>query len=104
MKPALAAEYTDLWVTAGEDAWGVNFVQWGSIIYATFYIYGPDNKPIWYSAVLNCDGLGKFTGTLYLHARHVFRAAVESDRHVDEPGGRHGVVPAVDRPTTIRAR
>ena len=65
LKPALAADYTDLWVTAGEDAWGVNFVQWGSIIYATFYIYGPDNKPVWYSAVLNCDGSGNFSGTLF---------------------------------------
>ena len=81
LKPALAAEYTDLWVTPGEDAWGVNFVQWGSIIYATFYIYGPDNKPVWYSAVLNCDGSSKFSGTLFLNARHVFRAAVESHRH-----------------------
>lgn len=65
LKPALAADYTDLWVTAGEDAWGVNFVQWGSIIYATFYIYGPDNKPVWYSAVLNYDGSTRFSGTLF---------------------------------------
>ena len=72
LKPALAAEYTDLWVTAGEDAWGVNFVQWDSIMYATFYIYGPDNKPIWYSAVLNRDGLGNFSGTLYLNGGTYF--------------------------------
>ncbi len=65
LRPALASEYTDLWVTAGEDAWGVNFVQWGTTIFATFYIYGPDNKPVWYVAVLNFDGAGKYTGTLY---------------------------------------
>ena len=65
VRPAHAAEYTDLWVTPGEDAWGVNFVQWGSVIYATFYIYGPDKKPIWYGAVLNFDGAGKYSGTLF---------------------------------------
>ncbi len=65
LRPALAAEYTDLWITPGEDAWGVNFVQWGSIIYATFYIYGPDKKPVWYTAVLNYDGASKFSGTLF---------------------------------------
>jgi hypothetical protein len=65
VRPALAAEYTDLWVTPGEDAWGVNFVQWGSVIYATFYIYGPDKKPVWYSAVLSFDGVSKYSGTLF---------------------------------------
>ena len=64
LKPALAAEYSDLWVTAGEDAWGVNFVQWDSIIFATFYIYGPDKKPVWYTAVMNRDGSNNFSGTL----------------------------------------
>ena len=62
MRPALAAEYSDLWVTTGEDAWGVNFVQWGNVIFATFYIYGPDSKPVWYTAVLYWDGASKFTG------------------------------------------
>ena len=38
LKPAQASDYTDLWVTPFEDAWGINFVQWGSVIYATFYI------------------------------------------------------------------
>ena len=65
LRSALASEYTDLWVTPGEDAWGVNFVQWGSIIFATFYIYGPDKKPVWYTAVLNWDGVSKYTGTLF---------------------------------------
>ena len=64
LQPALAAEYSDLWVTAGEDAWGVNFVQWDSIIFATFYIYGPDKKPVWYTAVMNRDGSNNFSGTL----------------------------------------
>jgi hypothetical protein len=65
LKTALASEYSDLWVAAGEDAWGVNFVQWDNIIFATFYIYGPDNKPVWYTSVLYFDGAGKFVGPLF---------------------------------------
>jgi hypothetical protein len=65
LKPAQASEYSDLWVTPGENAWGVNFVQWDSVIYATMYIYGSDKKPTWYGAVLNRDLSGNFSGTLY---------------------------------------
>jgi hypothetical protein len=65
MRPAYAAEYTDLWVTPGEDAWGVNFVQWDSLIYATFFIYGPDKMPTWYGAVMSRDAANNFAGTLY---------------------------------------
>jgi len=65
LRPAIAAEYTDLWVTLGEDAWGVNFVQWDSQIYATFFIYGPDKMPTWYGAVMNRDGSGNFSGALF---------------------------------------
>ena len=72
LAPAQAAEYTDLWVTPGEDAWGVNFVQWDSIIYATMYIYGPDKKPTWYSAVLNRDLSGNFSGTLFANGGTYF--------------------------------
>ena len=35
-----------------EGGWGVNFVQSDQFIFATFFIYGPDNQPIWYTAQL----------------------------------------------------
>jgi hypothetical protein len=64
MQPAHAAEYTDLWITTGEE-WGVNFIQWDNIIYATFYVYGPDTKPIWYAAVMLRNAAGSFSGDLF---------------------------------------
>ena len=64
MRSAVAAEYSDLWVTAGEE-WGVNFIQWDNIIYATFYIYGHDSKPIWYAAVMIRNAAGSFSGDLF---------------------------------------
>jgi hypothetical protein len=87
LKPAQAAEYSDLWVTAGENAWGVNFVQWDSIIYATMYIYGPDKKPTWYGAVLNRDVSGNFAGTLYSHIGTYFASSWKDSDHVESVAG-----------------
>jgi len=87
LRPALAADYSDLWVTAGEDAWGVNFVQWGSVIYATFYIYGSDNKPVWYTAVLNWNGSNKYAGTLYTYQGTYFGAPWKPGDIVEQVAG-----------------
>lgn len=42
--------HTDLWWNPQESGWGLNIMQHGSgIIFATWFVYGPDGKPIWYS-------------------------------------------------------
>jgi hypothetical protein len=65
--PAAAAnyDYTDLWYTPVESGWGVNFAQSDNFIFATFFIYGADKKPTWYSAQMTWDGASQFTGGLY---------------------------------------
>ena len=67
-RPALAAnyDYTDAWWVPTESGWGVIFTQTNNFIFATFFIYGTDNKPTWYTAQITWDGLTKFTGPLYL--------------------------------------
>jgi hypothetical protein len=67
-RPAFAAkyDYTDAWWVPAESGWGVIFTQTGNFIFATFFIYGIDNKPTWYTAQITWDGLTKFTGPLYL--------------------------------------
>ena len=43
-----STDYTDLWWNspdASEDGWGVNVVQQGDIVFATFFIYGADGTP-----------------------------------------------------------
>jgi len=87
LRAALASDYTDLWVTAGEDAWGVNFVQWGSVIFATFYIYDINKKPVWYTAVLNWDGASKYTGTLFSTQGTYFLLPWVPGDIVDQPAG-----------------
>lgn len=67
-RPAFAAnyDYTDSWYTPAESGWGVNFTQSDDFIFATFFIYGADKKPTWYTGQMTWDGASKFTGGLYL--------------------------------------
>lgn len=46
--PAYAATYQDLWSNPNEPGWGVNIAQQGDILFATWFVYGTDNKPVWY--------------------------------------------------------
>src|SRR4051812_16763197 len=47
-------DYTDLWgggqPNPSEHVWGLNLIQQGDIIFATMFVYGPDNTARWYSA------------------------------------------------------
>lgn len=65
---ALAADYTDIWWNRGEGGWGMNVVQSENFMFVTFFIYGVDNKPTWYSAELSLDSNGAYSGPLYLTA------------------------------------
>ena len=62
---ACAADYTDLWWVPAESGWGVNVVQSDNFLFLTFFIYGQDHKPTWYTADLVLDSNGVFTGGLY---------------------------------------
>lgn len=64
--PAIAApDLTDLWWNPSSPGWGVNFVQADSFIFATFFVYGPTNKPVWYTGQLTRDANGIWKGALY---------------------------------------
>ena len=65
-----ASDYTDIWFNPSEQStagggWGVNVVQSDAFLFLTFFVYGPDNKPIWYVAGLTRDANGNFNGPLY---------------------------------------
>jgi hypothetical protein len=61
---AEAIDYTGLWFNPAESGYGYNLVQSDNYIFATFFIYGPNGQPTWYSAGLDWDGNGHFTGNL----------------------------------------
>ena len=61
---AVSTDFTDIWFIPQESGWGVNIVQSDSFLFATFFIYGPDNKPTWYTGSLTWDGT-RYSGGLY---------------------------------------
>jgi len=61
---ATAGSYTDIWYNPAEPGWGVNLVESDNFLFATFFIYGQNGSPTWYTAQLTWDG-SKFTGGLY---------------------------------------
>ena len=62
---AAAADNTDIWYNPTEPGWGVNLVQSDNFIFATFFIYGQNGSPTWYTAQLTWDGARMYTGGLY---------------------------------------
>ena len=60
-------DFTDTWQTEGgtESGWGINFAQTGDFIFATFYIYGPNGAPVWYTAQLSRTSGDTFSGPVY---------------------------------------
>jgi len=61
---AAATDFTDIWFIPQESGWGVNIVQSDSFLFATFFIYGSDKAPTWYTALLTFDGT-RYAGELY---------------------------------------
>lgn len=41
---------SDLWWNANEPGWGVNVVHENEVLFLTFFVYGPNRNPVWYSA------------------------------------------------------
>ena len=70
--PAVAVDWTDLLWNPQESGWGVNFVQSGNFIFATFFIYGQALQPTWYTGQMTVDSNGIWTGPLYLTAGSYF--------------------------------
>lgn len=45
-----STDVTDLWWNPRESGWGVNVIQQGNIVFATFFVYDSANKAHWYVA------------------------------------------------------
>lgn len=62
---AAATNYTDIYFVASEPGSGYNVVQSDNFIFVTFFVYGPEKTPTWYTAQLRLDSSGNFNGPLY---------------------------------------
>ncbi len=65
VSPALAVDWNDLFWNPAESGWGVNFVQNGNFIFATFFVYDEGLQPTWYSGQMTIDAIGIWSGPLY---------------------------------------
>ena len=52
---AAATDYTDIWYNPAENGWGVNVVQSDVSLFLTFFIYGADSKPTWFTGQVTQD-------------------------------------------------
>ena len=74
---AAATNYQDLWWAAPaavESGWGLNLVQQGATIFATWFTYDHDGTPLWLSMTAPATGAGTFAGTLYRSTGPAFDA------------------------------
>ena len=58
-------DFTDLWWNPNESGWGVNLIQQYDVIFATLFVYGPDNSNRWFVASDLRGSGSSFSGTLY---------------------------------------
>ena len=65
-------------------------------LFVTFFIYGPDNKPTWYTAQLTLDASGNYNGQLYATTGTYYAMPWKASDQTTVRG-RHRVVSADER-------
>jgi len=70
MATSFSTNFSDIWSTPGESGWAVNITMQNSTLFASWFVYGADQKPVWYSATLEfiqvtAAGDLVFSGDLY---------------------------------------
>ncbi|HVF64277.1 MAG TPA: hypothetical protein VNE58_09810 [Casimicrobiaceae bacterium] len=63
---ARGTDYGDLWWNPSESGWGIQTVQQNNVMFITFYVFGTDSRPTWFTGLLTAatSGGSTFTGTL----------------------------------------
>ena len=102
-RPAAAVQYTDIWWNPAESGWGVNFIQADNLIFATFFIYGADQKPTWVTAQLTLGTNNVWSGPVYLTGGPYYGAAWDPSQVTTTASGcRRRSSPPI--PRTARSR
>ncbi len=63
-------DLSDIWWRPAESGWGVTAVHQGDVVFLTFFVYGPDNRPVWFTSTTtyrgqNGQGAADYSGPLY---------------------------------------
>lgn len=77
---SFSTDVTDLWWNPDESGWGVNVIQQGGTVFATFFVYDTNGRAHWYVASDMAGSSGSasaatFTGTLFESAGPYFGVA-----------------------------
>ena len=74
---AAATNYQDLWWVAdgAESGWGINLTHQGDTIFATWFTYGDDGRPLWLSATATRVAPRTYQGALIRTTGPAFDAA-----------------------------
>jgi hypothetical protein len=76
-KPAFASNYQDMWWAApagSQGGWGINFAHEGDTIFATWFTFGLDGKPLWLVVAATKTAPGVYAGDLYTGTGPPFNA------------------------------
>lgn len=61
---ATATNYTDIWWKDNESGWGLSLIHQGDSIFAAWYTYASDGKPMWVTGLASRQANGSYSGTL----------------------------------------
>ena len=70
MSNTFTTDFTDLWWNPSESGWGVTATHQREVIFLTFFVYGTDNRPTFYTATASYSGQAGsgaliFSGPMY---------------------------------------
>jgi hypothetical protein len=54
--------YQDLWWNPNESGWGINLTQQGNTIFATWFTYVDQGRPVWFYLIANQVNTNRFSG------------------------------------------
>lgn len=63
--PATSVNYTDLWWNPAEPGWGINLAHQGDTIFAAWYTFAVDGKPLFLVGTLYKTDAATYAGDLY---------------------------------------
>lgn len=94
VRPAAAVDRSDIYWNPNEPGWGVNFIMSNTFMFATFFIYGPNNQPFWVTANMTEDANGVWSGPLYQTTGTFYGQQWNQSQQTTTPVGTATFVPA----------
>ena len=83
-KTNLTTDVTDIWWPDSEPGWGIQLIQNADLIFATIFVYDPDNQPTFFVGVLGkVQGADAWTGSLSVAGGTFFGAQWNSDDRLE---------------------